>query len=387
MPMKVFIVPATYNESGNIEKFITIFEEEVFPQIKNYDMHILVADDTSPDGTADVVRRLMKKYKNLDVNVGEKKGLGAAYLRALTYAIEKQHADIVITIDSDLQHDPHDVIKLLKKMEEGYDIVTTSRYSKGGSMPKEWPWYRKMYSIGANTIARVVTGRFYLHDWTGGYRAYRSEAFMKERHKLSKFSGYTFQVAALYKSLLDGYKVGEVPIHFASRTVGDSKIAPAEYIYNYFRYIIVERINELKRFIKFIFVGGTGFLVQVIAQEGSVHFGLAHSAAAGVGAEAAILSNFLFNHFWTFSDTKQLKESSSTFVKLIKFNITSLLAIVIQVVAVWIAEHLVGVNMMLSGRQLPTRIVILFPTIIFLVIPLNYVIYNKIIWKTHHLKK
>src|SRR5262245_14907608 len=147
--MKIFVVPATYNEKANIEKFITILEEEVFPKIKEHDMHILVADDTSPDGTADIVRGLMKKYKNLDISSGERLGLGAAYLRALSFAIEKKDADVVITIDSDLQHDPHDVPKLLKKMEEGYDIVTTSRYSKGGSMPRTWPWYRKMFFIGA----------------------------------------------------------------------------------------------------------------------------------------------------------------------------------------------------------------------------------------------
>src|SRR4051812_6832979 len=117
--MKIFIVPATYNEKGNIEKLISILEEEVFPTIKHHDMHILVADDNSPDGTADSVRELMKKYKNLDVNVGEKKGLGAAYIRAMSYAIEKQKADVVVSIDGDMQFDPHELVLYIKKLDEG----------------------------------------------------------------------------------------------------------------------------------------------------------------------------------------------------------------------------------------------------------------------------
>jgi dolichol-phosphate mannosyltransferase len=233
--MKIYIIPATYNEKGNIAQFITILEEEVFPHIKNHEMHILVADDSSPDGTADVVRSLMKKYKNLDVNVGEKKGLGAAYMRVMSHAIEKMNADVVISIDADLQHDPREVPKFLQKLNEGYDVVTGTRYSEGGSMPKNWPLYRKVLSVSANMIVRCITGRFHLHDWTGGFRAYRKEVFLKERNKLRTFSGYTFQVAALYKTILDGYKVGEVPIHFASRKTGDSKIAPAEYILNLLR--------------------------------------------------------------------------------------------------------------------------------------------------------
>ena len=88
--MKVVVIIPTYNEKGNIERLIKILEEEIFPQITNHEMHILVADDNSPDGTADSVRSLMKKWKNLDVNVGEKHGLGAAYIRAMTYAIDHE---------------------------------------------------------------------------------------------------------------------------------------------------------------------------------------------------------------------------------------------------------------------------------------------------------
>lgn len=410
--MKVVVVPATYNEKGSIERLITIMEEEVFPKIKNHDMHILVADDSSPDGTADIVRALMKKYKNLDVQVGEKKGLGAAYLRAMSHAIERQGADILVSMDADLQHDPHALPLFLKKIDEGYDIVTGTRYSDGGSMPKNWPLYRKILSVGANTVVRLITGRFHLHDWTGGFRAYRKEVFLKERNKLSSFSGYTFQVAALYKSLLDRYKIGEVPIHFYSRRVGDSKIAPAEYIYNLFKYVITERIHELRiaRLMKFLVVGGTGFLVQILLQEATIRFGfttflagglsglidlfvshtdistLSQSIGAAIGAESAIISNFFLNNYWTFHDTRGLKQRSNGFIRLFKFNMTSFMAIFIQAAAVWIGIKWFGDHMMFVSLSLPTRIAVLIPTIILLVIPLNYLIYNKIIWKTQYLQ-
>src|SRR5487761_910640 len=101
--MNIFIVPATYNEKENIGKLITVLEEEVFPKIKNHTMHILVLDDNSPDGTAEEVKKYMRKYKNLGINEGPKKGLGAAYLRGMTYAIETLHADVLVEIDADLQ--------------------------------------------------------------------------------------------------------------------------------------------------------------------------------------------------------------------------------------------------------------------------------------------
>lgn len=384
--MKVYIVPAAYNEKDNIGKFITILEEEVFPKIKNHDMHILVADDNSPDGTGDVVRELMKKYKNLGLNQGPKKGLGAAYVRAMGYAIDEKGAQVVMSIDSDLQHDPRSVPDFLEKLEKGYDIVIGTRYSDGGSMPAKWPIQRKLFSVSANILMRIITGRFHIHDWTGGYRAIRKEVFQKEKERVRSYTGYTFQVAFLYKSILDRFTVGEVPIHFEIRRAGDSKIAPLEYIINVLSYVVIERIVELSRFIKFLIVGGTGFMVQLASQEGSKLFGVSDPVAVGIGAEVAIISNFLFNHFWTFSDTKSVKENSFFLIKLIKFNFTSLAAIAIQVGAVTVAIQILGSSLRFGQYQIPTRIATLVPAIVLLVIPLNYFIYNVFIWKTNKIK-
>ena len=164
--MKIFVVPATYNEKDNIEKFITTLEEEVFPKIKDHEMYILVADDFSPDGTGEIVKTLVKKYKNLGINQGERKGLGAAYLRTMGYAIEKLGADVVVSIDADFQFDPHDLPKFIEKLDKGYDMVIQTRYSEGGSIPDNWPPQRKLFSIVANLFVRIVFMRLSVHDWT-----------------------------------------------------------------------------------------------------------------------------------------------------------------------------------------------------------------------------
>lgn len=408
--MKVVVITATYNEKGNIEHLISILEEEVFPKIKNHDMHILVADDNSPDGTGQAVINLMRKWKNLGINSGEKKGLGAAYLRAMNFAVEKMNADIVFEIDADLSHDPREIPNFLKKIEEGYDIVTGTRYSNGGSMPENWPLHRKAFSIVGNSLVRIITFRFFIYDWTGGYRAIKKEVFLKERGKLAAFQGYTFQVAFLYKSLLDGYKVGHVPIHFKDRTLGRSKIAPVEYIMNLLSYVIMERIREFKRFVKFLIIGGSGFFLQLFAQELSVKTGVAYSVAqlisplvfaltqhhafyalrdavaGGIGAETAILSNFLWNNSWTFRDTVGIKERSPLIIRLLKFNFASLGSIFIQATSIWIFVRLLGETLTIFSYTIPTRVVVVIPTIILFIIPLNYFIYNRIIWKTQFLK-
>ena len=408
--MKVVIILPTYNEKENIEKIIPILEEEVFPNIKNYEMHILVADDNSPDGTGEVVENLAKKYKNLHLDKGPKNGLGAAYIRAMTTAIEKLHADILFEMDADGQHDHKKIPDFLTKINEGYDIVIGTRYSNGGSIPSNWPPQRKPLSIVANLVVRTIFMRFNIHDWTGGFRALRKEVFLKEKDELINYNGYVFQITFLHKVVRDGFKIAEVPFHFTDRTLGQSKIAPLNYIFDVLRYVIIARIIELKRFIKFLIVGGTGFILQILTQEIVVRSGLAlvfaqfispllfsfthhrglialrDGIGGGFGAEAAILSNFMINNFWTFNDTRKLKEKSPFIVRLLKFNFTSLASILIQSGSIWFFVRLLGEKLTILSYIIPTRIVVVVPTIIFLVIPLNYIIYNKIIWKTQYLK-
>ena len=408
--MKAVIIIPTYNEKGNIEQVIEILETDIFPQIKNHDMSILVAEDSSPDGTEEAVRGLMKRWKNIDISIGEKKGLGAAYVRGMTYAIEKMNAEILFEMDADGQHDPKKIPEFLEKIDGGFDMAIGARYIKGGSIPKNWPLIRKAFSVIGNNLVKLILMRFSIHDWTGGYRALKKEVFLKEQKELTSFKGYTFQVSFLHKAARDGFKIAEVPFHFSDRTLGNSKIAPREYIVDLLKYIISARIIELKRLIKFLIIGGMGFILQVFSQELSVRIGVAFAiadfispvifaftkhhgisplrdgVAGGIGAEIAILSNFLLNNAWTFRDAVKLKERSNFFIRLLKFNLTSFASIFIQATSIWTFVRLLGDNLTIFSYLIPTRLVVVIPTIIFLVVPINYFIYNRVIWKTQFLK-
>lgn len=378
--MRIVVITATYNEKGNIERLIDIIETEVFPKIRNHDMYLLVADDNSPDGTGAIVEKLMKKWKNLSISSGEKKGLGAAYLRAIDFAIKKFNADVVFEIDADLSHNPREIPNFLKKMEEGYDIVTGTRYSQGGSMPKNWPIHRKVFSVVGNLLVKAITCRFDIYDWTGGFRAIKKEVFFKEKDKLSKFQGYTFQVAFLYKALLDGYKIGHVPIQFADRTLGRSKIVPLEYIVNLLKYVIYERLREIMfgKFGKFLTVGGVGFTLNAIVLRVLVEIFKWHPASANlIGAAVAIFSNFNFNNIWTFSDRRS-SSIFSYFKKLIGFYVSSATGVVlIQTGTILIGTNLFGLK----------HYFIYFLIGTFFLLIWNFTLYSKVIWRRKKIKK
>ncbi len=383
---KVVVIIPTYNEKENVGRMVDVLEDEIFPQITNHEMVILFADDTSPDGTADIIKEKMKKFKNIELLMGKKEGLGAAYVRAMKHAMNEMDAYAVIEFDCDFQHNPHDIPRLIAEMDKGYDYVIGSRYVKGGSVPENWGLDRKILSRFGGMFARIMWLKFDIHDITAGLKLTRTSILKKIDldHMLSKQFAYKMQI--LHDAYKAGAKVKEIPVNFLEREVGVSKINKTEQFESLY-VVCMLAWRDWERIIKFLVVGGTGFIVQLVAQEGSVALHAPHAWAVGIGAETAILSNFLWNHVWTFSDAQHTEGSSNVFVKLVKFNFTSIGAVVVQVVAVWIAEQVFGVQMHLLGYSVATRILILFPTIILVVIPMNYIIYNKFIWKTQHLKK
>src|SRR5688500_18390800 len=119
--MKIVIILPTYNEKENISRMLPLLEEEILPQIKGHDVKLLVVDDKSPDGTAEVVKDLMKKWKNIEILSGDKKGLGAAYVRGMKHAMDEMDADAVMEFDSDFQHNPNDIPRLIAAMDDGAD--------------------------------------------------------------------------------------------------------------------------------------------------------------------------------------------------------------------------------------------------------------------------
>ena len=372
--MKIVIIPATYNEKGNIERLITILETEVFPKLKNHDMYILVADDNSPDGTADEVKKLMKKWANIGISSGIRNGLGAAYIRGMTYAVEKLGADVMFEIDADLQHDPHKIPEFIKKIEQGYDMVIGNLYSDGGSIPENWPLIRKIFSIAANLFVRTVFTKFSVHDWTGGYRALKKEVFLKEKPRLTNFRGYIFQISFLHKAVRDGFKIGEVPFHFSDRTLGSSKIAPLGYILDVVEYVVISRIKELifGKFGKFLVVGGLGFVINAGLYEALVrNTNLPLAVSNLIAAQFAIFSNFNFNNAWTFK-TQKANSIFSYFRKMIGFFTTSNIGVIL------IQSGIIQLGDVLYGEKY-YRIYFLIGTFFLLI--WNFTMYSKIIWK------
>lgn len=364
MKKAVIIIP-TYNERENIEQLI-LRVREVFANMEGYRLHTLVVDDYSPDKTSEVVSKLAKKYKDITLISKEKEGLGAAYVFGMNYAIAKLSPDILVQMDADWSHDPGLLPKFVEQIEAGADFVIGSRYIRGGSIPGNWGWQRKLYSVTGNLIVRTGMGAKMPHDWTSGYRMMRASIYSTISEGLEKYSGYTFQVAFLHRVQQAGYKIAEVPLKFIDRAKGKSKIAPLDYISNLMLYVITN-----STLVKYLLVGFTGFGIQTAVFELLNAWGVFPGISVVFGACCAIIANFFGNNLWTFR-AKRIFGLKKLFKKFTQFFTTSIGAIVIQSVVVSIAVTYIG-----DGVRLPAMMF----AIIFLVIPYNFFIYNKFIWK------
>jgi dolichol-phosphate mannosyltransferase len=371
--MKAIVIIPTYNEKGNIERIIPAVED-VFKEVKNYQTGILIVDDSSPDGTGEIVKELMKKYDNLHLLVGQKNGLGAAYLRGMTYAVDELNADVVFEMDADFFHDPKKIPVFLQRIDEGNDFVIGTRYSAGGSIPANWGLHRKIMSVWGNLLIRMILMRFNIHDWTGGYRAIKKEVFLKEKEKLANFSGYTFQVGSLLNAVHDGFKVAEVPFHATDRTMGKSKIPGIQTIIETLYFVITARIKELVfgPFGKFLVVGGTGFVIQAVILRAMVGiFNIDPTISNLTGAVVAIFSNFNLNNLWTFK-TEKINGVLQYLWKLLNFYATSAIGVII------IQTGIIFLGDMLFGKKF-YFLYFIFGTGILLIY--NFTVYRLIIWR------
>ena len=214
--MKTVIISPTYNEKKNIESLI----EKILVPNPEYDL--LVVDDNSPDGTAKVVEKLQNKYSNLFIEKRSgKSGLGTAYIHGFKWAIKRGYKAIV-QMDADLSHDPNDVPKLVKHLQN-YDLVIGSRYIHGVSVVN-WPIRRLILSYGANLYSSIITG-IPIKDSTGGFKAWRSQVLEKIQLNQVRSQGYSFQIEMNFRAWINGFNIIEYPIIFVDRTIGDSKMS------------------------------------------------------------------------------------------------------------------------------------------------------------------
>ena len=213
--MKTLIVTPTYNERKNIRELVSILFE------LNPDFHILVVDDSSPDGTAEIVEELQADCPNLHLlSRNEKTGLGSAYIAGFNYALERDY-EAVVQMDADMSHDPKDVPLLIEAIENA-DLAIGSRYISGINVVN-WPLQRLIISYGANIYTRLVT-RLPVRDATGGFKCWRREALEAINLDGVRSQGYSFQIEMTYRVWLKGFRITEIPIIFVDRTVGESKM-------------------------------------------------------------------------------------------------------------------------------------------------------------------
>lgn len=217
MSDSIVIIP-TYNEKENIEKII----RKVFSL--THPFHILIIDDGSPDGTADIVKRLMSEYPDqlfIEERSG-KQGLGTAYIHGFKWAIAKDY-EYIFEMDADFSHNPEDLIRLREACVNGADVAIGSRYVNGVNVVN-WPMGRVLMSYFASVYVRFIT-RINIQDATAGFKCYRRRVLETIRLDKIKFVGYAFQIEMKFTAIKYGFKVVEVPIIFTDRTEGTSKMS------------------------------------------------------------------------------------------------------------------------------------------------------------------
>ena len=232
--MNTLVISPTYNEKKNINELI----EKIFTL--NYSLHLLIVDDNSPDGTADIVKHAMETNDKIHLIERERKlGLGTAYCRGFEYALKNGY-DCIVQIDADLSHNPEDILRLIKSSET-YDLVIGSRYHDGVNVIN-WPMSRLLLSYFANLYARLLT-RVPIRDLTAGFKCFRREVLEVIDLKNIRSEGYSFQIEMNFLIYNKGFQITEIPIVFTDRNVGQSKMS-RQIIYE--AILIVWRLNIRK---------------------------------------------------------------------------------------------------------------------------------------------
>jgi dolichol-phosphate mannosyltransferase len=215
---KNLVIIPTYNEKENIEKMIA----KVFSLKPDFD--ILIIDDGSPDGTAQIVKNLQQTNptKLFLIERKGKQGLGTAYIVGFKWALENKY-DYIFEMDCDFSHNPDDLPRLLNACENGADVAVGSRYCKGGRV-KNWPLGRILMSYFASVYVRMILW-INITDTTAGFKCYKRKVLETINLDKIKFMGYAFQIEMKYAALQKGFKVVEVPITFVDRIEGISKMS------------------------------------------------------------------------------------------------------------------------------------------------------------------
>ncbi len=321
MRLKACVILPTYNEAENVSDVIpNIFAQA--PAIPTHDLHVLVVDDNSPDGTQDVIHTLMERFQNLHLITGPKRGLGEAYKRGIEDAMKRLSPDIVFEMDADGQHDPGLIPLFAYLADHGFSLVIGSRFAPGGSTP-DFSRGRRVMSLVGNWMIRFLGGLPKINDCTSGFRCIKAEVLKKCDFRFLSTRGYSFQSSALWELLQHGARVIEVPITFRCRRHGESKLTlrdQVEFLVN----VVNLRFRQSEEFIRFALVGLSGLLVNLgsyILLTRKMGFDIA--LASPVAIELSILSNYFLNDVWTF---KYRRVTTPIYRRLFRFHAVAALA-------------------------------------------------------------
>jgi len=329
IPSISILVP-TYREKDNLEALVSGIHKALY----DYNYEIVIVDDNSGDGTCELIHALSKTYPIRIVVRKDKRGLASAVADGFSFT----SSGLIVVMDGDMQHPPEVIPSLMKELENGSDIVVASRYVEGGGC-ENWSTLRNINSKGAILLSHVLLpkSRKVLDPMSGFFALRRS---VIEKAQLAPI-GYKILLEVLIMG--DWERASEVPFLFKCRTRGKSKLnigQQIEYLKHLYR--LMKRSGELSRFLKYCIVGGSG----VIVDEGIFWLltgfaGTAALAAGAISAEAAIISNYTFNNFYTFRDRRS-PGINSFFQRLLKFNAVSLGGIALKLLVFWLLTVIFG---------------------------------------------
>jgi dolichol-phosphate mannosyltransferase len=327
----ISVVIPTYNERDNVTPLV----ERLHSALSGYEHEILFVDDNSRDGTAEVATALASRYPVRVIVRKDERGLGSAVVRGFKEA----RGEIIAVMDADLQHPPEVVRHMLKTIESGADLVIASRYVQGGGC-EGWGLIRRVMSKVAIFLAHLFLPSIRkISDPVSGY-------FMLNKQVIAGVDLKPTGFKILLEILIEGHarNIAEVPYTFRARSKGESKLGARQQI-DYLKHLfsLMRRKGEFARFIKFCIVGASGFFVNlgfywVLTRP--VH--LNRFTALAISFELSVISNFIFNNFFTFSD-RRLSATKSIFTQFMKFNIISLGGLGIQEGTLWLLTSVYNV--------------------------------------------
>lgn len=365
----VLIIP-TYNEADNISLLLDALEVQ-FRRIP-HEMLVLVVDDSSPDGTADIIRARKGSAPWLHLLTGKREGLGAAYIRGMTHALDVLGADAVMEMDADFSHDPADVPRMIAALDADADMVIGSRYVEGGGIPEDWGLHRKLNSKFGNIAARLIAGMHQVADCTAGFRAIRASVLRQIDLSGLKARGYVFQVALLHEMLAQDARITEIPVKFTDRTRGDTKLGLAD-IAEFLLRVWSIRLRSMRTFLFFCLVGVTGIAVNLAGFSVLLAGGVPPLLASPLAVEVAILWNFLLNNRLTFGQTPSGRTLPG---RLLRFNLASLAGLGVHWATFWGITHLFPAIPPLVGQAMAIA-----PSTVT-----NYALYSRWVFSTNRLR-